>query len=115
MRDLLDRRRQILSKTLPRVSLSLLVGGASSGLLPVAGCTHPIPLPSPPLPSPPLPSPPLPSPPLQDELKELKQLVGTKIDHGNRMLGMDLVARDENGAPLDPKKAGVMHLYKTVG
>ena len=40
--------------------------------------------------------------------------MGTKIDHGNRMLGMDLVPRDENGAPLDPKKAGVMHLYKTV-
>ena len=31
------------------------------------------------------------------------------------MLGMDLVARDESGAPIDPKKTGVMHLYKTVG
>ena len=50
----------------------------------------------------------------QDELKELKQLVGSKIDHGNRMLGMDLVPRDENGSPIDPKTAGVMHLYRAV-
>jgi hypothetical protein len=67
MRDLLDHRRQILSRTLPR-----------------------------------------------DELKELKQLVGSKIDQGNRMLGMDLVPRDENGSPIDPKTAGVMHLYRAV-
>ena len=52
--------------------------------------------------------------PLQDELKELKQLVGSKIDHGNKMLSMDLVPRDENGSPIDPKTAGVMHLYRAV-
>lgn len=67
MRDLLDRRRQILSKTLPR-----------------------------------------------DELKELKQLVGTKIDYGNRMLAMDLVPRDDSGAPIVPKTSGVMRLFKVM-
>ncbi len=50
----------------------------------------------------------------QDELKELKQLVGSKIDYGNRMLSLDVVARDENGAPISPKRAGVMHLHKVV-
>ena len=47
-------------------------------------------------------------------MKEMKQLVGSKSDHGNRMLGMDLVPRDENGSPIDPKTAGVMHLYRAV-
>ena len=27
---------------------------------------------------------------------------------------MDYVPRDENGTPIDPKTAGVMHLYKVV-
>ena len=27
---------------------------------------------------------------------------------------MDLVPRDENGSPIDPKTAGVMHLYRAV-
>ena len=27
---------------------------------------------------------------------------------------MDLVPRDENGAPIVPKNAGVMHLYRAV-
>ena len=40
--------------------------------------------------------------------------VGTKIDFGNRMLSIDYVPRDENGTPIDPKTAGVMHLYKVV-
>lgn len=67
MRDLLDRRRQIISKTLPR-----------------------------------------------DELKELKQLVGSKIDYGNRLLSLDLVPRDENGVPVNHKTAGVMQLHKLM-
>jgi len=67
MRDLLDRRRQILSRTIPR-----------------------------------------------DELKELKQLVGRRIDYGNRLLNMDLVARDDSGAPIKAKVAGVMKLYKVM-
>ena len=40
--------------------------------------------------------------------------MGSKIDHGNRMLGMDLVPRDESGSPIDPKTAGVLHLYRAV-
>lgn len=88
MRELLDRRRQILSKTLPRVSY---------GVGHHAECCTFSHLPSP-----------------QDELKELKQLVGSRIDQGNRMLSMDLVPRDENGSPIDPKTAGVMHLYRAV-
>jgi len=41
--------------------------------------------------------------------------VGSKIDYGNHMLGLDVVARDENSVPITPKKAGVMHLHKVVG
>ncbi|XP_064383161.1 dedicator of cytokinesis protein 1-like [Halichondria panicea] len=67
MRDLLDRRRQIQSKTLPR-----------------------------------------------DELKELKLFVASKIDYGNRLLTLDLVPRDESGAPINPKTAGVMQLYSVI-
>lgn len=52
--------------------------------------------------------------PMQDELKELKQLLGSKIDYGNRLLSLDLVPRDENGVPVNPKTAGVMQLYKLV-
>ena len=40
--------------------------------------------------------------------------MGAKIDYGNRMLFMDYVPRDESGTPVDPKTAGVMHLYKVV-
>ena len=42
-------------------------------------------------------------------------MLGSKIDHGNRVLTLDLVPRDENGVPVTPKTAGVMHLYKMVG
>ena len=51
---------------------------------------------------------------MQDELKELKHDVGSKIDYGNRLLSLDLVPRDENGVPVSPKTAGVMQLYKLV-
>eukprot|EP00731_Ephydatia_muelleri_P021157 Em0013g884a len=67
MRELLDRRRQIMSKTLPR-----------------------------------------------DELKELKQLVGAKIDYGNRTLSLDIVPRDDGGTAINPKTAGIMQLYKLI-
>ena len=40
--------------------------------------------------------------------------MGSKIDQGNKMLNMDLVPRDENGSPIDPKTAGVLHLYRAV-
>ena len=51
---------------------------------------------------------------MQDELKELKLFVGSKIDYGNRLLVLDLVPRDESGAPINPKTAGVMQLYNVV-
>ncbi len=51
---------------------------------------------------------------MQDELKELKLFVGGKIDYGNRLLALDLVPRDESGAPINPKTAGVMQLYNVV-
>ncbi len=52
--------------------------------------------------------------PMQDELKELKLFVASKIDYGNRLLALDLVPRDESGAPINPKTAGVMQLYSVV-
>ncbi len=33
----------------------------------------------------------------KDELAELKKKVTAKIDYGNRILGLDLVVRDDNG------------------
>lgn len=47
-------------------------------------------------------------------MKELKQLVGGKIDYGNRLMSLDLVPRDESGVPIHPKTAGVMQLYSVV-
>lgn len=47
-------------------------------------------------------------------MKELKLFVGNKIDYGNRLLTLDLVPRDESGAPINPKTAGVMQLYNVV-
>lgn len=47
-------------------------------------------------------------------MRDLKHLVGSKIDYGNRMLSLDLVPRDENGVPITPKTVGVMQLYKLV-
>uniref|UniRef100_UPI00398F6CFE dedicator of cytokinesis protein 2-like isoform X2 n=1 Tax=Pristiophorus japonicus TaxID=55135 RepID=UPI00398F6CFE len=48
----------------------------------------------------------------QDELKELKQEVTTKIDFGNKMLELDLVVRDENGNILDPDQTSVISLFQ---
>ncbi|XP_067836606.1 dedicator of cytokinesis protein 2-like isoform X2 [Heptranchias perlo] len=48
----------------------------------------------------------------QDELKDLKQEVTTKIDFGNKMLEMDLVVRDENGNILDPDQTSVISLFQ---
>eukprot|EP00058_Branchiostoma_floridae_P022855 XP_002608345.1 hypothetical protein BRAFLDRAFT_91300 [Branchiostoma floridae] len=47
-----------------------------------------------------------------DELKELQQLVTSKIDFGNRLLGLDLVVRDEQGGILDPETTGTISLYR---
>ncbi|XP_019859385.1 PREDICTED: dedicator of cytokinesis protein 1 isoform X1 [Amphimedon queenslandica] len=67
LKELLERRRQIMSKTLPR-----------------------------------------------DELRELKQRVAQKIDYGNKFLGLDMIAREENGEVVNPKTSGVMKLFKSM-
>nr|XP_045253984.1 dedicator of cytokinesis protein 5 isoform X4 [Macaca fascicularis] len=48
----------------------------------------------------------------KDELAELKKKVTAKIDHGNRMLGLDLVVRDDNGNILDPDETSTVALFK---
>ncbi|XP_051051418.1 dedicator of cytokinesis protein 5 [Phodopus roborovskii] len=48
----------------------------------------------------------------KDELAELKKKVTAKIDHGNRMLGLDLVVRDDNGNILDPDDTSTVALFK---
>ncbi|XP_021116951.1 dedicator of cytokinesis protein 5 isoform X2 [Heterocephalus glaber] len=48
----------------------------------------------------------------KDELAELKKKVTAKIDHGNRMLGLDLVVRDDNGNILDPDETSTIALFK---
>ena len=50
----------------------------------------------------------------QDELRELKQRVAQKIDYGNKFLGLDMIAREENGEVVNPKTSGVMKLFKSV-
>ncbi|XP_036606025.1 dedicator of cytokinesis protein 5 [Trichosurus vulpecula] len=48
----------------------------------------------------------------KDELAELKKKVTAKIDHGNRMLGLDLVVRDDNGNILDPDDTSTIALFR---
>ncbi|XP_044515188.1 dedicator of cytokinesis protein 5 [Gracilinanus agilis] len=48
----------------------------------------------------------------KDELAELKKKVTAKIDHGNRMLGLDLVVRDDNGNILDPDVTSTIALFR---
>ncbi|XP_051896734.1 dedicator of cytokinesis protein 5 isoform X1 [Pristis pectinata] len=48
----------------------------------------------------------------KDELLELKGKVIAKIDYGNRILGLDLVVRDENGNILDPDQTSTVTLFK---
>ncbi|MBN3290076.1 DOCK1 protein, partial [Polypterus senegalus] len=48
----------------------------------------------------------------QDELKELKQKVTSKIDYGNKYLDLDLVVRDEDGNILDPEQASTINLFR---
>uniref|UniRef100_UPI00398F7855 dedicator of cytokinesis protein 5 isoform X1 n=2 Tax=Pristiophorus japonicus TaxID=55135 RepID=UPI00398F7855 len=48
----------------------------------------------------------------KDELMELKGKVIAKIDYGNRILGLDLVVRDENGNILDPDLNSTITLFK---
>ncbi|XP_059499832.1 dedicator of cytokinesis protein 5-like isoform X3 [Stegostoma tigrinum] len=48
----------------------------------------------------------------KDELTELKGKVIAKIDYGNRILGLDLVVRDEQGNILDPDLTSTIALFK---
>nr|XP_020668233.1 dedicator of cytokinesis protein 5 [Pogona vitticeps] len=48
----------------------------------------------------------------KDELAELKKKVTAKIDYGNRILGLDLVVRDDNGNILDPEATSMIALFK---
>ncbi|TKS79108.1 Dedicator of cytokinesis protein 5 [Collichthys lucidus] len=46
----------------------------------------------------------------KDDLVELKKKVTAKIDYGNRILGLDLVVRDEAGNTLDPDRTSTTRL-----
>uniref|UniRef100_H9GH81 Dedicator of cytokinesis 5 n=1 Tax=Anolis carolinensis TaxID=28377 RepID=H9GH81_ANOCA len=48
----------------------------------------------------------------KDELAELKKKVTAKIDYGNRILGLDLVVRDDNGNILDPDATSTIALFR---
>ncbi|XP_063232451.1 dedicator of cytokinesis protein 1 isoform X3 [Bacillus rossius redtenbacheri] len=46
-----------------------------------------------------------------DELKEIKRLVTSKIDMGNKLLDLDMVVRDEQGNILNPDVTSTVQLY----
>ncbi|XP_023708307.1 dedicator of cytokinesis protein 1 isoform X4 [Cryptotermes secundus] len=46
-----------------------------------------------------------------DELKEIKQLVTSKIDMGNKLLDLDMVVRDDQGNILNPDITSTIQLY----
>uniref|UniRef100_A0A3Q3JZH3 Dedicator of cytokinesis 5 n=1 Tax=Monopterus albus TaxID=43700 RepID=A0A3Q3JZH3_MONAL len=48
----------------------------------------------------------------KDDLVELKKKVTAKIDYGNRILGLDLVVRDETGNTLDPAWTSTISLFR---
>uniref|UniRef100_A0A8C1NL32 Dedicator of cytokinesis 5 n=1 Tax=Cyprinus carpio TaxID=7962 RepID=A0A8C1NL32_CYPCA len=47
-----------------------------------------------------------------DDLVELRKKVTAKIDYGNRILGLDLVVRDEAGNTLDPERTSTVSLFR---
>ncbi|KAM8886809.1 dedicator of cytokinesis protein 5 isoform 2-T2 [Spinachia spinachia] len=48
----------------------------------------------------------------KDDLVELNKKVTAKIDYGNRILGLDLVVRNEAGNTLDPDKTSTVSLFR---
>uniref|UniRef100_A0A3Q2T550 Dedicator of cytokinesis 5 n=1 Tax=Fundulus heteroclitus TaxID=8078 RepID=A0A3Q2T550_FUNHE len=48
----------------------------------------------------------------KDDLVELRKKVTAKIDYGNRILGLDLVVRDEAGNMLDPGQTSTLSLFQ---
>ncbi|KAM3924321.1 dedicator of cytokinesis protein 5 [Leptodactylus fuscus] len=49
----------------------------------------------------------------KDDLAELRKKVTAKIDYGNRLLGLAVVVRDENGNILDPDETSVITLFRS--
>ncbi|KAL0979453.1 hypothetical protein UPYG_G00185280 [Umbra pygmaea] len=48
----------------------------------------------------------------KDDLVELAKKVTAKIDYGNRILGLDLVVRDEAGNTMDPDSTSTVSLFR---
>uniref|UniRef100_A0A8C7TTF4 Dedicator of cytokinesis 5 n=1 Tax=Oncorhynchus mykiss TaxID=8022 RepID=A0A8C7TTF4_ONCMY len=48
----------------------------------------------------------------KDDLVELRKKVTAKIDYGNRILGLDLVVRDDAGNTLDPDCTSTVNLFR---
>uniref|UniRef100_A0A3P8YT58 Dedicator of cytokinesis 5 n=1 Tax=Esox lucius TaxID=8010 RepID=A0A3P8YT58_ESOLU len=48
----------------------------------------------------------------KDDLVELRKKVTAKIDYGNRILGLDLVVRDDAGNTLDPDCTSTVSLFR---
>lgn len=46
-----------------------------------------------------------------DEFKQMQKVVTSKIDMGNKILGLDLVVRDEHGNLLNPDVTSTIQLY----
>ncbi|XP_039295839.1 dedicator of cytokinesis protein 1 [Nilaparvata lugens] len=46
-----------------------------------------------------------------DELKEIKRVASSKIDMGNKLLGLDLVVRDDHGNILNAEYTSTIQLY----
>lgn len=44
-------------------------------------------------------------------MKEIKLMATSEIDTGNKILGLDMVVRDENGNVLDINKTSTTQLY----
>ncbi|XP_014253314.1 dedicator of cytokinesis protein 1 isoform X3 [Cimex lectularius] len=47
-----------------------------------------------------------------DELKQIKRILTYKIDIGNKILGLDMVVRDEHGNILNPDVTSTVQLYR---
>ncbi|KAI1293752.1 Dedicator of cytokinesis protein 1 [Halotydeus destructor] len=47
-----------------------------------------------------------------DELKELAQKITSKIDHGNALLALDLVVRDNQGSIMNADSTSVIEVYR---
>ena len=46
-----------------------------------------------------------------DELNDTKSLIVYKIDVGNKILGLDVTVRDENGSQLNVDRCSTLHMF----